>query len=63
MTQNSDKHKRSKKLASNFVFDDIRKHIDNGQMAEAVYVDLTKAFDTVCYILLHNLQEHRVDGQ
>lgn len=58
------RQERSTKLASTFVFDDIRKHIDNGQMVGAVYIDLTKAFDTVGHgILLNKLQEYGVGGR
>ena len=58
------RHQRSTKLASTFVFDDIRKFIDGGQMVGAVYIDLTKAFDTVGHgILLHKLQEYGVEGR
>ena len=47
---------RSTKLASTLLFDDIRRCIDEGKFVGAVYIDLTKAFDTVghgvsnCYL-------------
>jgi hypothetical protein len=58
------RHQKSTKLASTFLLDDIRKFIDGGQMVGAVYIDLTKAFDTVGHgILLHKLQEYGVGGR
>eukprot|EP00794_Sanderia_malayensis_P004205 gene4205-4766_t len=40
-----------------------RKSIDNGHMVGAVYIDLTKAFDTIGHgLLLHKQQEYGISG-
>ena len=36
-------------LACNFLVDDIRKKIDNSLLTEVIYLDLSKAFDTVIH--------------
>ena len=52
---------RSTKIASALLFDDIRSSIDKGELVGAVYIDLTKAFDTVGHaVLLQKLQEYGV---
>ena len=43
------REKRSTKLASRFLFDNIRSAIDNGNLVRATVIDLTKAFDTVSH--------------
>ena len=39
-------------LTTTLLLDDIRKEIDNGKLGGAVYIDLTKAFDTVGHSVL-----------
>ena len=52
---------RSTKIASALLFDDIRSSIDKGELVGAIYIDLTKAFDTVGHaILLQKLREYGV---
>eukprot|EP00111_Clytia_hemisphaerica_P002352 TCONS_00006717-protein len=54
---------RSTKIASALLFDDIRSSIDKGELVGAVYIDLTKAFDTIGIghaILLQKLQEYGI---
>ena len=41
------RRKRSTKLASTLLCDDIRSSIDKGNIIGAVFIDLAKAFDTV----------------
>ena len=53
--------KRSTKLASTLLCDNIRSSIDQGNMVGAVFIDLTKAFDTVGHtVLLHKLVEYGI---
>ena len=48
--------KRSTKLATALFTDNVIKEIDNGRMVGAVFVDLTKIFDTISHsVLLTNL--------
>ena len=54
---------RSTKLASTLLFDNIRSLIDNGKLVGAIYIDLTKAFDTIGHgVLLSKLQEYGIKG-
>lgn len=54
---------RSTKLASTLLCDNIRNSIDKENMVGAVYIDLTKAFDTVGHgILLNKLYEYGIEG-
>ena len=56
------RQQRSTKLASTFLFDDMRKNIDDGYMVGAIFIDLTKAFDTIGHgLLLNKLQEYGVE--
>ena len=43
---------RSMELGCNLLVDDIRKNIDNGFLTGAIYLDLSKAFDTVSHSYL-----------
>ena len=54
---------RSTKLASTLLFDDIRRCIDEGKFVGTVYIDLTKAFDTVGHgVLLSKLSQYGIGG-
>ena len=54
---------RSTKLASTLLFDDICNCIDQGKFVGAVYIDLTKAFDTVGHgVLLSKLNRYGISG-
>ena len=47
--------------ASTFLTDSIRKSLDNGELVGGVFVDLTKAFDTISHdILLNKLKIYGV---
>ena len=53
--------KRSTELATVLFVDNIRKAMDKGEMTGAVYIDLSKAFDTIGYTaILTKLEEYGV---
>ena len=50
-------------MASTLLFDNIRTYIDGGNLVGAVFIDLTKAFDTVSHgTLLGKLNEYGITG-
>ena len=52
---------KSTQSASTFLTDSIRKSLDNGELVGSVFVDLTKAFDTISHdILLNKLKIYGV---
>ena len=52
---------RKNKSFQLFLTDSIRKSLDNGELVGSVFVDLTKAFDTISHdILLNKLKIYRV---
>ena len=54
---------RSTKLATTLFCDTVRKHIDQGKMTGALFLDLSKAFDTIGHgILLEKLILYGVGG-
>ena len=51
----------STELAVTFLTDYIRKQADSGNLTGALYIDLSKAFDTITYpLLLNKLPSYRV---
>ena len=55
--------RRSTELAFNLLVDDIRKNIDNGLLTGVIYLDLSKAFDTVSHwYLLSKLPSYAISG-
>ena len=56
--------KRSTNLAATLFIDDIRNDVDKGNLVGAIFIDFSKAFDTISHhILLAKLQAHGVQGK
>ena len=54
---------KSTKSAATVFTDDIRKFVDGGNLIGAVFVDLSKAFDTINYcVLLNKLKSYGIEG-
>ena len=55
--------RRSTSLAATLFIDDIRKDVDKGNLVRAVFIDLSKAFDTLSHgVLLEKLQAYGKKG-
>ena len=58
-SQHGFRKKHSMKTASIYICDSIRKEMNNGKLTVAVYVDLSKAFDTIGHsVLLQKLSSY-----
>ena len=56
--------KMSTEYAAILLLDNIRKSVDEGNLVGAVFIDLSKAFDTISYSkLLQKLCLHGIEGQ
>ena len=54
----------STEIATAYFTDQIRKAMDNGYYVGAVYIDLSKAFDTISHsILINTLPEYGISGR
>ena len=54
---------RSTELATSLLLDDIRKKVDQGYMVGAIFIDLSKAFDTIGHgILLSKLPSYGIEN-
>lgn len=54
---------RSTETATAYFIDQIRKAMDNGQYTGAIYIDLSKAFDTISHsVLIDTLPQYGISG-
>ena len=63
MSQFGYRKNRSTNMAATLLIDDIRDMVDKGQMVGSVFIDLSKAFDTLSHsVLLQKLPSYGVAG-
>ena len=56
--------KMSTELAATLLLDDVRKNVDKGKLVGAVFIDLSKAFDTISHSkVLTKLPSYGIDGK
>ena len=62
-TQFGYRKQRSTEIASTLFIDDVRKAVDKGKLVGALYIDLSKAFDTIGHaILLEKIKSYGISG-
>ena len=58
------REKMSTELAATLLLDDVRKNVDKGKLVGAVFIDLSKAFDTISHSkVLTKLPSNGIDGK
>jgi len=58
------RRKRSTKMAATLLSDRIRREVDSGKLVGAIYLDLTKAFDTIGHnVLINKLPTFGINGR
>ena len=58
------RRKHSTKTASTMFCDNIARKIEKGNLVDAVYIDLSKVFDTISHaILLNKLISYEIKGR
>lgn len=62
-TQFGFRKKRNTELAATLFLDTIRRNIDNGELTGAIFIDLSKAFDSLSHAqIIESLKSHGVTG-
>ena len=62
-TQFGYRSKRSTDFAATYLCDKIRMHVNNGELVGAVYIDLSRVFDTINHsTLLNKLSMYGIVG-
>ena len=63
-TQFGFRKKRNTELAATLLLDEIRRNMDNGEVTGAIFIDLSKAFDTLSHAqIIESLSSYGVTGR